>query len=164
MRRGRNGCQIISNNSDEEWNRACIAQSNYEHHRRPRPPLAHLRGEVLTTRNYVEVVVRSKHVFHTPISMSTLHIYISMRPFLPSGSPLSNTFSTHFTKGIQRQRGKLLSQPELPVEWIAHKGSVTCMSYSPSGCYIVTGSYDRILWIWDAETCNAVCRPLEGHF
>jgi len=102
-------------------------------------------------------------VFHTPISMSTPHTYISTGPFLPSESPLSTTFSTYFTKGIQMHRGKLLSWPEPPLEWIGHKGGVNCISYSPNGCYIATGSGDRTIRIWDAETGSAVGNPLEGH-
>ena len=57
-------------------------------------------------------------VFRTPISMGTPHTYISTGPFLPSESPLLRIVSTHFIKGIQVQRGKLLSWPEPPLEWI----------------------------------------------
>jgi WD40 repeat protein len=61
------------------------------------------------------------------------------------------------------QRGKLLSWPAPPLEWVGHNGSVYCMSYSPNGCYIVTGSGDKTIRIWDAETGDAVGKPLEGH-
>ena len=37
------------------------------------------------------------------------------------------------------------------------------MSYSPNGCYIVTGSLDMTIRIWDAKTGDAVSKPLEGH-
>jgi len=40
---------------------------------------------------------------------------------------------------------------------------VNCLSYSPNGCYIVTGSLDTTIRIWDAETGDAVGKPLEGH-
>ena len=96
--------------------------------------------------------------------MSTPHTYISTGPFLPSKSPLSTIFSTHFTKGIQVRRGKLLSWTQPPVEWIVHGDSnVTCISCSPNGYNIVTGSLDGTIRIWDAETGSAVGRPLEGH-
>jgi WD40 repeat protein len=86
----------------------------------------------------IQDVDRFMTFFRTPISTSTPHMYISTGPFLPSDSHLSTIFSTHFTKGIKMERGKLLSWPAL--EWIGHDDGVTCISYSPDGCYIVTGS------------------------
>ncbi|KAG8793560.1 hypothetical protein FRC12_002355 [Ceratobasidium sp. 428] len=40
---------------------------------------------------------------------------------------------------------------------------VTCVAYLPNGRYVVTGSEDGTVRIWDAETGEAVFRPLEGH-
>ena len=37
------------------------------------------------------------------------------------------------------------------------------MCYSPNGYYIVSGSIDKTLRIWDAETGSAVGKPFEGH-
>ncbi|KAG8780819.1 hypothetical protein FRC12_022553, partial [Ceratobasidium sp. 428] len=44
-----------------------------------------------------------------------------------------------------------------------HTEPVTCVAYSPNGRYVVTGSEDGTVRIWDAETGEAVFRPLEGH-
>src|SRR5882757_5258901 len=101
--------------------------------------------------------------FHTLISISTPHTYISTRPFLPSQSPLSATFSTKFTKGIRMQTGKLLSWPAPPLQWTGHTGSINCISYSQNGSHIATGSFDETVRIWDAETGAVVGNPLEGH-
>jgi WD40 repeat protein len=101
--------------------------------------------------------------FRSPISISTPHTYISTGPFLPSESPLSMIFSRHFTEGIKVQDGRLLSWPAPPLEWIGHEGCVNCTGYSPNGCYIITGSDDKTIRIWDAETGSAVGKPLEGH-
>ena len=59
--------------------------------------------------------------------------------------------------------GKLLSWPEPALEWTGHGGGVNCVSYSPNGCYIITGSDDMTIRIWDAETGLVVSKPLEGH-
>ena len=101
--------------------------------------------------------------FHTPISTSTPHTYISAGPFLPTKSPLSTIFNTQFTKGIKVESGKMLSWPAPPLEWIGHKSDVNSICYSPNGCYIVSGSEDNAIRIWDAETGDAVGKPLEGH-
>src|SRR5258708_3489126 len=101
--------------------------------------------------------------FRTPISISTPHTYISTGPFLPSDSPLSSTFSAEFSKGIRMQRGKLLSWPAPPLEWVGHEGAVRCTSYSPNGRHIVSGSSDNTIRTWDVETAAAVGEPLTGH-
>jgi WD40 repeat protein len=95
--------------------------------------------------------------------MSTPHTYISTGPFLPSESRLSTIFKIKFTKGIRVQRGRLMSWPAPPLEWIGHNDAVTSISYSPNGCYIITGSLDKTIRIWDGETGSAVGKPLEGH-
>ena len=102
-------------------------------------------------------------MFHTPISTSAPHTYLSTLPFLPSRSPLSTTFGRNFTKAIKVKRGKLLLWPTSPLEWIGHTSGITCVGYSPNGHHIVTGSYDESIRIWDAETGSTVGEPLKGH-
>ena len=47
--------------------------------------------------------------FHTPITFSAPHIYISPPPFLPSQSPLLSMFSKEFIGVIRIRAGNLLS-------------------------------------------------------
>jgi len=37
------------------------------------------------------------------------------------------------------------------------------LQYSPDGRWIISGSVDKTIRIWDAETSAAVGKPLEGH-
>src|SRR5258706_322980 len=101
--------------------------------------------------------------FHTPVSISAPHTYLSTRPFLPSDSTLSNTFSTRFIKPIKMVGWNLSSWPAPPLPWIGHTGGIMCMGYSPNGLQIISGSLDKTIRIWDAETGAAVGNPLEGH-
>src|SRR5258706_285304 len=101
--------------------------------------------------------------FHTPVSFSTPHIYISTRPFLPSQSPLSRMFDREFTRAIKMRVGNLSSWPAPPLEWAGLAGCVWSVSYSPNGPYVLTGSHDCTIRIWDAESGAAVGEPLEGH-
>jgi WD40 repeat protein len=111
----------------------------------------------------IQDVCRFIITFHTPLSISAPHAYISTRPFLPSQSHLSTIFCTTFTKGIEMKGGKLASWPAPPLEWIGHTNGVLCMRYSPNGSHIVTGSIDSTIRIWDAETGTTVGEPLKGH-
>src|SRR5258707_2861662 len=103
------------------------------------------------------------NTFHTPVSFSTPHIYISTRPFLPSQSPLSRMFDIEFTRTIKMRVGNLSSWPAPPLEWAGHTGWVRSTSYSPNGARVVTGSSDHTIRIWDAESGVVVCEPLTGH-
>ena len=115
------------------------------------------------------VVVRIQDIchfiitFHTPISISTPHTYISAGPFLPSQSPLSSMFSKWFSKTIKMQKGKLLSWPVPPLHWMGHSSTILSLSCSPSRNHIATGSYDKTICIWDVETGATVGNSLMGH-
>ena len=101
--------------------------------------------------------------FHTPISISAPHTYISTGPFLPAESPLLETFSTKFTKSIKMQSVKLVSWPAPPLKWTGHTSLIHCICYSPHGSHIVTGSSDKTIRIWDSETGVVVGGALKGH-
>ncbi len=101
--------------------------------------------------------------FHTPISLSTPHIYISGRPFLPSQSPLSRILDSEFTRAIKMRVGNQSSWPAPPVEWTGHAGPILSVIYSPNGARVVTGSDDKTIRIWDTESGAIVGEPLTGH-
>jgi WD40 repeat protein len=61
------------------------------------------------------------------------------------------------------KRGKLLSWPAPPLEWIGHTDTVRCLCHSPDGHHIATGSEDMTIRIWDAKTGAVVGEPLRGH-
>src|SRR5258706_56009 len=101
--------------------------------------------------------------FHTAISFSTPHIYISTRPFLPSQSFLSRMFSREFTRAINIRVGMLSSWPAPPLEWTGHAESIWSMCYLPDGTRVVSGSSDKTIRIWDAESGTVIGEPLTGH-
>ncbi len=111
----------------------------------------------------IQDVCRFIITFHTPISISTPHTYISTGPFLPSQSPLSSIFSKWFPKTIKMQRGRLLSWPAPSLQWIGHTEPINSVRCSPNGFHIVSGSNDKTIRIWDAETGTTVGNPLKGH-
>ncbi|KIP01359.1 hypothetical protein PHLGIDRAFT_362333, partial [Phlebiopsis gigantea 11061_1 CR5-6] len=44
-----------------------------------------------------------------------------------------------------------------------HEGSVRCVVYSPESTYIISGSEDRTIRLWDAATGQPIGEPLQGH-
>ena len=48
------------------------------------------------------------------------------------------------------------------MEWIGHADAISCVIYSPNGHHIATGSNDKTIRIWDAETGDGVGKPLVG--
>ena len=101
--------------------------------------------------------------FHTPISISAPHIYISTRPFLPSLCPLSRTLSRGFTSAIKVQAGNQSSWRAPPLKWTGHTGILYSVCYSPDGTRVVSGSGDKTIRIWDAESGAVVGEHLIGH-
>ena len=59
--------------------------------------------------------------------------------------------------------GSLLSWPAPPLEWTGHTEAIRSVSYSPNGTRVVTGSNDKTVQIWDAESGVVVGEPLAGH-
>ena len=63
---------------------------------------------------------------------------------------------------MRLRRGGLPSWPGAPLRWIGHLDYVNSVAYSPDGRHIVSGSDDKTLRIWDAETGAGVGEPLVG--
>jgi len=57
--------------------------------------------------------------------------------------------------------------PDSIADWCCSRqssqGPVRSVAYSPDRQHIISGSGDRTIRIWDAETDAAVGEPLEGH-
>jgi WD40 repeat protein len=49
----------------------------------------------------------------------------------------------------------------VPLE--GHTGVIFCVAFSPDGKWIISGSQDMKIQIWDAKTHKAVGVPYEGH-
>ena len=101
--------------------------------------------------------------FHTPVSLSAPHIYISGQAFLPSQSPLSRIFNREFTRPIKVRVGKPSSWSGPAVGWIGDAEFTQSMISSPNGARMVTESDDNTIPIRDATSAAAVGEDLTGH-
>ncbi|KAJ7665615.1 WD40 repeat-like protein [Mycena rosella] len=100
--------------------------------------------------------------FSPVIAQSAPHIYLSALPFAPRQSKIAH----HFARGFP---GTLQSQSPSGNEWpriqkiIRCTGSITSVHYSPDGALVASGSWDKTICVWDAQTCALAAGPFEGH-
>jgi hypothetical protein len=102
-------------------------------------------------------------VFGSMILHSTPHLYVSALPFTPANSPLSKKFSAQFPNILRVASGRDMNWPAIQTVFRGHTDPVLSVSYSPDGTRIVTGSEDKTVRLWDAETGKPVGEPLRGH-
>ncbi|CCA76377.1 related to WD40-repeat protein (notchless protein) [Serendipita indica DSM 11827] len=101
--------------------------------------------------------------FSVPIQDSAPHIYISSLPFSPRKSVLHTEGLKEYMNSLIVTRGLEETFRELPRTLLGHQRSVTAVSFSPDGTRIVSGSWDRTIRQWDAETGQPLGEPLQGH-
>ncbi|EJC98388.1 WD40 repeat-like protein [Fomitiporia mediterranea MF3/22] len=112
---------------------------------------------------FLRDVRRMITVYFPSLSRSTPHIYVSFLLF----ASMESTFLARYVKrNIPIIRVKQLGIKERsPIlkELIYHVDCVNSVAFSPDGTLVVSGSWDKTVQIWDAESGQAVSDPLEGH-
>ncbi|TFK61453.1 WD40 repeat-like protein [Pluteus cervinus] len=95
-------------------------------------------------------------------SVSIPHIYLSCLPIIPKDSILQKQILPYFKNIVHINR--------IPDTWIpynmvlnGHSYSVSSVVYSPDGRYLVSGSYDKTVRIWNATTGQPLGKPFQGH-
>src|SRR5712671_3636388 len=102
-------------------------------------------------------------VFATPIAQSVPHIYLSAIVFAPKESITAETFHGKFMNTVSVKSGKTGNWPVIQNIFHGHSNVVNSVAFSPDGSRIVSGSSDKTIRLWDAETGDAIGKPLEGH-
>jgi len=101
--------------------------------------------------------------FQQPMSESAPHIYLSALPFSPMESKVSKVYSKQFTNTLSVIYGRETTWASLIHVMEDHTGWVRSVAFSPDGKRVVSGSKDKTIRIWDAQTGHPVLEPLEGH-
>ena len=97
-----------------------------------------------------------------PIKESAPHIYLSALAFSPSFSAVKSHYSAMFQNAPTVVKGEeYWWSSTIVLE--GHRHWVNSVSFSPDGKHIVSGSYDKTIQIWDAQTRELVAGPFEGH-
>ncbi|KZP05641.1 WD40 repeat-like protein [Athelia psychrophila] len=107
--------------------------------------------------------VRFIDVFVTPISQSAPHIYLSALPFAPRKSLVSQTYLPRYPSLMRLKSSKLNQWPAELKKFEGHSQIVFSIAYSPDGTHIISGSEDKSVRVWDAETGAVTAGPLMGH-
>ncbi|KAF7970732.1 hypothetical protein HWV62_23188 [Athelia sp. TMB] len=103
------------------------------------------------------------NVFAPPISESVPHIYLSALPFAPDSSLISKQYLRRYPGVLQLLSGSLDNWPAALKTIEGHTNTVSSVSYSPDGRHIVSASWDRSMYICDAETGEIAAGPFTWH-
>ncbi|KAJ3792300.1 quinon protein alcohol dehydrogenase-like superfamily [Lentinula aff. detonsa] len=85
-------------------------------------------------------------------------------PFVPENSQLHKVFKN--CCNIQQKAvfsRQINNWPDDQVILMGHTGQITAVMFSPDGKRIVSGSSDKSIRIWNADTGEAIGGPLQGH-
>ena len=97
------------------------------------------------------------------IDKSTPHLYLSALPFLPSRSIMAGYLLDRFPRIAKVAVGQSHDWPRSHHILRGHKEGVYAAVFSSDGRYIVSGSDDRTIRLWDAQTGSQVGNPFQGH-
>jgi len=101
--------------------------------------------------------------FFIPISESAPHIYISALPFAPADSLTAQHYRSQLSNTLSVISGHNHSWTANINVLQGHIGDVWSVAFSPNGRWIASGSSDKSIQVWDAETGKMVSGPFEGH-
>ncbi|KIM25035.1 hypothetical protein M408DRAFT_226597 [Serendipita vermifera MAFF 305830] len=101
--------------------------------------------------------------FRSLISYSLPHIYLSALPFAPRNSAVSRKYTKDYSQTLRVQKGGFSQWPATQNVLVGHSDRVKTASFSQDGRWIASGSADRTIRVWDAETGEMVAGPLKGH-
>ncbi|KAE9388541.1 WD40 repeat-like protein, partial [Gymnopus androsaceus JB14] len=101
--------------------------------------------------------------FSSSISHSTPHIYISALSFSPLHSRIWKNFASSYPNRLSLDLGQQTSWPVIQQVLAGHTRKVLSVAISQDGKRVVSGSEDKTVRIWSAETGEEVVEPMLGH-
>ena len=115
------------------------------------------------TITFIKDGIKFVQIFAGVIDKSTPHLYLSGLPFSPSKSVMARCLAKHFPEIAQVAVAKLDDWPRNQHVLQGHTDCINSVAFSPDGRYIVSGSDDRTIQVWDAQTGVQIGNSLQGH-
>ena len=112
---------------------------------------------------FIKDGIKFVQIFAGVIDKSTPQLYLSGLPFSPSKSVMARCLAKHFPEIAQVTVVKLDDWPRNQHVFQGHTDWVNSVTFSPDGRHIVSGSYDKTIQVWDAQTGVQVGNSLQGH-
>ena len=100
--------------------------------------------------------------FREIIEMNVPHIYLSALPSVHRTSKIAEVFRPLYPFTVKVTARGFQKQQNILLELRGHTGAVRSVGFSPDGTRIVSGSEDKTIRIWDANTGDEVMKPLNG--
>ncbi|TFK65937.1 WD40 repeat-like protein [Pluteus cervinus] len=103
--------------------------------------------------------------FITPISQSACNIYISALSFVPERCWMAKQFWQNFENRVtvRNTKGQNWQEVQCYTKVLnGHKGPVESVAFSSDNRYVVSGSWDQSVRVWDAETGQQTAE-FQGH-
>src|SRR5277367_2701598 len=101
--------------------------------------------------------------FQAVLEESALQVYSSAIPFAPPTSKISSHFHKIFCTSTPKVICGTWSPTSQNMVLTGHTQEISCLSFSPDGQQIASGSSDRTIRLWDAKSGAALGEALAGH-
>ncbi|KZT54193.1 WD40 repeat-like protein [Calocera cornea HHB12733] len=107
--------------------------------------------------------IKFVRAFARPIVDSAPHIYVSTLTSAPFKSEIFEIYQPRYARTAQVCSSRATRWPTAEIIISGFYSPFTAVAFSPDGKRIVSGSHDRTVRIWDADTGLAIGDPLIGH-
>ncbi|KAF7346291.1 WD-REPEATS-REGION domain-containing protein [Mycena sanguinolenta] len=118
---------------------------------------------MVKTVEFVHDGRRFINFFKDPMVQSAPHIYLSALALAPEQSQIVEHFRPQFPCLISAGIGRMNVWPATKLVLGMHTQPVSSAAFSPDGKRIVSGSWDRTVCVWDAESGEVIAGPFNGH-
>ncbi|QRV96323.1 Vegetative incompatibility protein HET-E-1 [Ceratobasidium sp. AG-Ba] len=98
-----------------------------------------------------------------PVQRSTPHIYISHLAYWSPERPVAMNYRLEEPLLVAGSSTAIGARATRSACIIRAGNAIECVALSPDGAYIVSGSWDKTVRIWDSRTGQPVGQPLHGH-
>ncbi|RXW24196.1 hypothetical protein EST38_g1638 [Candolleomyces aberdarensis] len=113
--------------------------------------------------DFLEDTLKFLDAFSGVMAQSLPHIYISALPFAPTNSKVAQRFRHLFPRSVRIEKSKFTEWPRVVFAVDEHEEAINCATFSCDGRFIVSGSNDMTVRVWDSETGDLISGPMEEH-